>query len=373
MASVAPRRQFLLSLALLSASALTLAAGVPRAGDALADRIGRHFVESIEPSGFSGAILVALGDEVLLRRACGLANREEGLENQPQTRFRIGSISKQFTAALVLRQSERGLLALDDLAGEYWQETPAQWSEVTLRHLLQHTSGIHSVTDLPDFGTRLMGQPLRPAQQLANVTALPLDFAPGTEWRYSNSGYLLLALAAEQVGGKRFEDLLAEEILRPLELSSTGSESSAGEVALLARGYERRRDGPIEPAAFIDMNVPTGAGGLYSTVDDLLRWARAIERRELLAPASWEAMLEPGLGDYGLGVMVQERHGLARVSHGGGINGFLSWLALYPERGAVVVVFSNLADESGPQTLPQAIGESLEAMVLAAEPVAAGR
>lgn len=373
MASSASRRQFLLSLALLSVAPLGHASLAARGGAGLAEELERHFAETIEPGGFSGVVLVALGDEVLLRRACGLADREKGIANEPRTRFRIGSISKQFTAALVLRQEEAGLLALDDLAGEYWEETPAPWSEITLRHLLQHTSGIRNVTDLPDFDRRLMGQPLRPAQQLASVSALPLEFAPGTDWRYSNSGYLFLALVAEKVGGERYEELLAEQILKPLELSSTGSESAEGEVALLARGYERRGDGPPQPAAFIDMNVPTGAGGLYSTVDDLLRWARAIERRELLAPASWEAMLAPGLGHYGLGVSVESKQGFVRVSHGGGINGFLSWLALYPDRSAVVVVLSNVADESGPKTHPLGIGQSLESMILAAEPAAAGR
>jgi D-alanyl-D-alanine carboxypeptidase len=349
------------------------ASAAPQATDAPArERLERHAREELQPLGFSGALLVRRGDEVLLRRGLGPADREREIDNGPQTVFRIGSVSKQFTAALVLRLAERGALDLDALAGEYWIDCPPDWSEVTVRHLLGHTSGIPNVTDRDDY-LELCLRPLRPAASLALVIDRPLEFAPGTQWRYSNSGYLLLALIAERVGEKPFEQLLEELILEPLGLAHTGSEVRTGAVPGLARPYFQDGSGAIQPGPPIDMNFPVGGGGMHSTLDDLSRWLAAVDARELLAPASWDAMLQAGLENYGLGVMVGQVGGEAVVHHGGSINGFESWVALFPGRDLQVVVLSNLASESQPRLNAQRVGMELAGLCLDPGAVGAGR
>lgn len=359
--------------AALLAAGWSSAFAAPQAPEASArERLERHAREELEPLGFSGALLVRRGDEVLLRRGLGSADREGKVANTPETVFRIGSVSKQFTAAVVLRLAERGALDLDALAGEYWPDCPPAWSEVTVRHLLGHTSGIPSVTDRDDY-LELCLKPLRPAESLALVAGLPLQFAPGTQWRYSNSGYLLLALIAEQVGEKPFEALLEESILEPLGLAHTGSEVRTGAVRGMARPYGQDAAGAIQPGPPIDMNFPVGGGGMHSTVDDLSRWLTAIDARELLAPASWEAMLSEGLENYGLGVMVGRVAGEAIVHHGGSINGFESWVALFPERDLQVIVLSNLASESDPRLNAQRVGMGLAGLCLDPSVVGAGR
>ena len=372
MAHTASRRQF------LHVSALALALAAPAwsaspAGDAGAERLARHVEQVLAPSSFSGAILVSRRGELLLGQGFGQADIEQGVANTPDTVFRIGSISKQFTAAVILALAERELLDLEALAGEYWVDCPASWSEVTVRHLLNHTSGIPSVTDLDAF-YELCEQPLRPAESLALVTGMPLEFAPGSRWKYSNSGYLLLALIAETVGEQPFEELLDELILQPLELSHTGSEVHTGPVSGLARPYGRQAGGEPQPGPPIDMNFPTGGGGVHSTVDDMLRWARAIEGRELLSQASWEAMLTPAQENYGFGIVISPVAGQPCIHHGGSINGFESWLGLFPEQGLVVVVLANVSTEGERDLNPQVLGSTLAEQVLAprAEPVPAG-
>jgi D-alanyl-D-alanine carboxypeptidase len=371
LARSAPFRPFL-HIALLAA-ALPSALAAPRAGgEGDAERLARFATETLEPAGFSGALLVRREGRVLLRRGLGLADREAGVANTPETVFRIGSVSKQFTAALVLRLAELDLLELDALAGEYWIDCPPGWSEVTLRHLLGHTSGIPSVTDRDDY-LELCLKPLRPADSLALVADLPLEFEPGTRWAYSNSGYLLLALVCETVGEKPFEELLDAHVLRPLGLAHTASEVLTGPVAGMARPYGQGADGTIAAGHPIDMNFPVGGGGLHSTVDDLARWLHAIDARELLSRASWEELLREGREHYGMGVMVGAVGGEAIVHHGGSINGFESWVALFPERDLEVVVLSNLASEANPDLNAQRVGMGLAGLLLDPAAVGAGR
>lgn len=359
--------------AALLAAWLPILTAAPQAADASArERLERHADQDLAPMGFSGALLVRRGEDVLLRRGMGLADREREIANTPETVFRIGSVSKQFTAAVVLRLAERGALDLDALAGEYWLVCPPAWSEVTVRHLLGHTAGIPNVTDRDDY-LELCLQPLRPAGSLALVADRPLEFAPGSQMRYSNSGYLLLALIAEQVGEKPFEQLLEELIFEPLGLAHTGSEVRTGAVPGLARPYYQDAQGAVHPGPPIDMNFPVGGGGMHSTLDDLSRWLSAVDARELLAPASWEAMLQEGLENYGLGVMVGQVAGESIVHHGGSINGFETWVALFPERDLQVVVLSNLASESDPRLNAQRVGMGLAGLCLDPSLVGAGR
>ena len=321
----------------------------------LTEHLTTALARQVEETGFQGSVLVAQGERALVRAAFGMADREQGIENKPETRFRIGSISKQFTAASVLRLVERGEVRLDDLAGEYWIDTPAEWSEITVEHLLRHTSGIFNVTNRRDF-RQWQSRPHRPADLIRKVVDMPLDFAPGESWSYSNTGYLFLAQIVEHVTDTQFEAFLAAEVLAPLKLENSGSECLDAPVPGLAQGYRETEEG-WATALPIDMNVPAGGGGMYSTIDDLWAWARAMMAREHLQPETWEAMLDPGLGDYGLGLWIQELDGTKRIQHGGGINGFASQLLILPEMDAVLVALSNY-ESSDPSALTYGLEEA---------------
>jgi CubicO group peptidase (beta-lactamase class C family) len=224
----------MISLAVLSS--LGLAVVATPTNEELAQHLQEALEAQVAESGFQGAVLVARGEEVLVRAGFGSADHERDLPNTPKTRFRIGSISKQFTAAAILLLVEAGEVRLDDLAGEYWIDTPAAWSEVSVDHLLHHTSGIFNVTDLRDFDA-WQALPARPTDQMKKVAELPLNFEPGTSWKYSNTGYLFLAQIVEQASGRRLETFLDELLLDPLGIVKTGSYCLDAQVAGLAQGF----------------------------------------------------------------------------------------------------------------------------------------
>lgn len=289
---------------------------------------------------FSGAVLVAQRGKVLFDRAYGQANREWEIANTPATRFRIGSITKQFTAVSILLLEERGKLKLTDLVSQHVPDTPAAWSKITLRHLLTHTSGLTNVTDLPEF-ILWKNSPSTPTQMVARFSELPLDFQPGERFAYSNSNYLVLGLIVERVGGQRYGGFLREHVLDPLGLKDTGLDSNLTVLPRRATGYGYR-DGNYLNAPHSDMSVPHGAGAMYSTTHDLWRWAEGVFVDQLLTPASRAKLLTPEKDGYALGVRVYEQRGRKVIEHGGAIAGFSSALRYYPADGVTIVVLSNL-------------------------------
>lgn len=303
---------------------------------------------------FMGTVLVARDGQVLFETACGLANAEWDVPNSLQSRFRIGSVTKQFTAAAFLRLAEQGKLSLDDPAARYVPDLPAAWQGITLRHLLGHTSGIPDFSKLPDYADRRRG-PLELEKTLARLYAFPLESTPGAKFSYSNSGYILLSLILERVTGRKLAVYLREEFFTPLGLVDTDVDENGAIVRHRAAGYYRPK-GRLANAPFINMDVPLGAGALRSTARDLWRWTDALMGGRVLTADSVRIMTTPGLGDYGLGLVIRERYGRKVIEHAGSIEGFTAHLRYYPETRITVVILANVNSPS-PTLLADQLGE----------------
>jgi CubicO group peptidase (beta-lactamase class C family) len=334
----------------VSLLALSLAATPALAQDT--GRMQQVVAADADKGEFMGAVLVARDGQVLLDRGYGSANLEWKIPNDGDTKFRLGSITKQFTAAAILLLLERGKLSLDAPIKAYLPDAPAAWDKVTVRHLLSHTSGIPSFTSFDDYSK---SRPL-PAT-LDSLTARfrdkPLDFQPGEKWNYSNSGYILLTAIVEKMSGQPYAAFITDNIFKPLGMADSGYDSHAAVLPHRASGYSRSPKGPVN-ADYIDMTIPQGAGALYSTTHDLLKWTTGLAEGKLLKPQSVQAMATPVKDGYGLGVFIANADGATVINHGGGIEGFNTWLGYDPDRKLTVVVLGNL--NSG---APDRLGKSL--------------
>lgn len=306
----------------------------------------------VRDSTFTGSVLVARDTEIILNKGYGLANVEWQVPNSPTTKFRLGSLTKQFTSASILLLEERGKLSLEDHVKKYLPDAPPSWDAITIFHLLTHTSGIFNYTALPDF-TTTMPLPLTPPQIVAKVRDRALDFEPGSKMSYSNSGYIVLGMIIEKVSGESYASFVQKNLFDPIGMKDSGYDSSTTVIPRRASGYVRGPNGPSN-AAYLDMSLPYAAGALYSTTEDLLRWEQALFGGTVLKPASLEKMTTPFKGNYALGVLVREHEGHRVVEHNGGINGFNTFLAYYPESRITIAVLGNLNG-----TAPEAIGAAL--------------
>ncbi|MGA3028961.1 MAG: serine hydrolase [Bryobacteraceae bacterium] len=305
---------------------------------------------------FMGSVLVARGDQVLLSKGYGSANLEWDIPNSPATKFRLGSITKQFTAVSILLMEERGKLKTDDPVKKFMPDAPAAWDKITIYHLLTHTSGIPSFTSFPDYASQ-EPFPTTPEKLVARFRDKPLDFQPGEKWSYSNSGYVLLGYLIEKVSGESYEKFVQENIFTPLGMKDSGYDSNSAIIPRRAAGYAHGKDGPVN-AGYIDMSVPFSAGALYSTTGDLLRWEQGLFGGKLLSAASLAKMTTPFKEDYACGLSVHTVNGHKAIDHGGGIEGFNTFLAWYPEDKLTVVALANLNGDA-----PQGIATRLAAIV----------
>lgn len=299
-----------------------------------------------DPGNFMGSALVAIDGEVLLDRAWGSADLEWDIANTTNTKFRIGSVTKQFTAVSLLLLQERGMLSLDDPLSKHLPDSPDAWSDITLRHLLRHTSGIPSVTSLDDFGT-FKYLPTTQDELIARFSGLPLEFEPGSQWKYSNSGYVVLSRVVEHVSGQSYEAFIRTNLLDPLGMNETGIDNSSVILPKRADGYSPSSQGIIN-ADYVNMAIPAGAGALYSTTGDLLKWQRGLFGGNLLSEESLSEYVTPSpfeardADKYAHGVLVHIDETGRTYWHGGGIEGFNAWLGYDPDRKATVVVLANL-------------------------------
>ena len=306
---------------------------------------------------FNGAALIVDDGEVLFEGAFGRSDFAGGGANAPGTRFRIASLTKQFTAALILRLEEEGLLRVEDPVGRYIEEYPPENAErITLHHLLTHTSGLPSYTNMPGFMEWEAATPFSADEIIALTWEDPLSFEPGTDFEYSNSGYVLLGWIAERVTGLSYDEALRTYVLDPLELRDTGYDHGLWPPEGHARGHTRDLVG-YRPARLIDPSVPYSAGMLYSTVGDLARWATGlfVEGSLFRDTETLARMTTPGLesGSYGYGVGVRRRDierdlGVRAIEHSGGIFGFSSYLRVFPDHGRLIVLLDNTSSDLGP-------------------------
>ncbi|ENO83572.1 beta-lactamase [Thauera linaloolentis 47Lol = DSM 12138] len=289
-----------------------------------------------------GAVLVASQGKVLFSRGYGAANLEWDVANTPLTKFRIGSVTKQFTAAAVLLLEQDGKLRLKDRVSAHWPQAPAAWKDITVFHLLTHTSGIPNYTAFPEFASlQVFDTPVE--KIVEGMRNRPLDFTPGSKYDYSNSGYVLLGWLIERISGQRYGDFVRDRIFEPLGMQDSGYDSNTAIIERRAAGYERRRDQPLANAGFVHMSTPHAAGALYSTAEDLLRWAQGLFGGTLLSAESLKKMTTPYKGGYALGLEVKQVDGHEVIEHDGAIDGFDSFLSYYPAQKVVVIVLSNVA------------------------------
>lgn len=289
---------------------------------------------------FMGSVLVARGDEVLLNKGYGSADLEKQIPNDPKTKFRLASVTKQFTAAAILLLEERGKLKIEDPVKNYLPDAPAAWDKITICHLLTHTSGIPGFTEFPDYSLTQMN-PATPEQLVARFRDKPLEFVPGEKWNYSNSGYVLLGYLIEKVSGTSYAKFVQENIFSPLGMKDSGYDSNEDVIEHRATGYARGASGPVK-AAYIHMSIPFSAGALYSTTEDLLRWESGLFGGELLKAESLQKMTTPFKSGYALGVGVLTKDGHKVISHSGGIEGFRTHLSYFPDGKYTIAVLSNL-------------------------------
>ncbi len=315
---------------------------------------------------FMGSVLVARDGKTLLDKGYGFANLEWQVPDTPTTKFRLGSITKQFTAASILLLEERGKLKTDDPVKKYMPDAPAAWDKVTIFHLLTHTSGIPSFTSFPDLPKRQL-EAMTPQQLVDWFRDKPLEFEPGTKWNYSNSGYVLLGYLIEKISGQSYAGFVQQNIFTPLGMKDSGYDSNSAIIERRAAGYAPGKNGP-ENAGFVNMTVPLSAGGLYSTTEDLLRWEQGLFGGKLLSPASLAKMTTPFKQDYAFGLGVSTTNGHKVIAHNGGIEGFNTSLAYYPDDKLVVAVLGNL-NGNAPDAIASALGKTAhgEKVVLPSE------
>jgi CubicO group peptidase (beta-lactamase class C family) len=269
---------------------------------------GRAIDDLAASQAFTGAVLVAIDGKPVLRRAVGEANREWHVANTVDTRFRIGSTTKTFTAVTILRLVDEGKVALDAPVAEYVPNLPQAWAGVTIKMLLSHTAGVPDYVFAPTFKDREARLVQMPKSLLALVREKPLDFPPGEGWRYSNTGFVLLGMVIEKVSGRSYADYLRDEFFTPLGMADTGYETEDAVMARRASGYMRTRDGwALGP--FMAPSSAYAAGALYSTVDDLLKWDQALYGDRLVSKAGRDLMFADYRNHYGLGWQVDETWG----------------------------------------------------------------
>jgi CubicO group peptidase (beta-lactamase class C family) len=260
--------------------------------------------------------------------------------------FRIGSVTKQFTAAAIMRFVEEGKLALDDELATFIPDFPLQGHTVTIRHLLNHTSGIPSYTDLGEEWQKLWPLNLTHEEMLALVKDKPFDFAPGEKWAYNNTAYYMLGMIIEHISGTTYADHMQNEFFTPLGLDRTRYDITSDIIKNRARGYGFRND-TITNAPPLGMSQPFAAGSLLSTSEELVEWSIALTTGKVVAPESFTQMTTPAkladgeTTDYGFGLQLEEFEGQKSISHGGGIHGFNSMLIFLPDADIHIAVISN--------------------------------
>jgi len=315
--------------------------------DERAEKIGELLAAYHDLGQFNGSALVADGGQLVLKKGYGLANMEWQVPNSPDTRFRLGSITKQFTAALVLQQVAKGKLRLDGRLSDYLPDYRKDTGEkVTLHHLLTHTSGIPSYTSGPDI-VEIGRDPHEVAEFVKTYCSGDLQFDPGSRFTYNNSGYFLLGAILEKTTGQRYERLLQESILDPLGMKDTGYDHHETVLARRAAGYEKSLTGGYRNAGYLDMSVPYAAGSLFSTVEDLFRWDQALYGEAVLSATSKGVMFKPFLQHYAYGWTVSTAAadgpdaGATLIGHEGGINGFNTLLLRLVDRHGLIVLLNN--------------------------------
>jgi CubicO group peptidase (beta-lactamase class C family) len=340
-------------------------AGATLAEQDLASRIDAAIAPYFKAEAPGATVIVVKDGKTVLRRAYGMADTVKGVKMTPEMALRLGSVTKQFTSTAILMLVEEGKLSLEDDITKHLPDYPTRGRKITIEHLLTHTSGIASYTGKPDYIAK-MSQDVTVAQMIDSFKNDPLDFEPGSQFRYNNSGYFLLGAIIEKISGQSYASFLEQRIFAPLGMKDSYYEGAGRSRAPVAAGHTRAAAG-FGAARPISMSQPYAAGALVSTVDDLARWDAAVSSGKLLKPATWQrAFTSYRLPDgkptnYGYGWEVGKVQGEAMNGHSGGVNGFTSHIMRFPAKGVYVAVLTN--SDSGPAN-PGVVARKAAALAL---------
>jgi CubicO group peptidase (beta-lactamase class C family) len=325
----------------------------------IADSLDRYLSARTELGRFSGAVLVAKGDRVLFRKGYGFADVARRAPYTPETRHAVASITKMFTSMAALKQRDSGKLKLDDSVCAHLAACPDAWRPVTVQELMRHTSGIPDYEDPLELGSEkylaVMTQEGTSRRLVEEAKKKPLDFPPGTKFRYSNTGYLVLAEVVENASGRPFNEVVTETLLKPAGMNRAGLFDGKTVPEGLAAGYTHPElgwakllagtpltDGHLAARPHLPLTPPAGDAGLYATVDDLLAWSRAMDGGALVPRAEADEVFAPGLEGYGYGWFTGEGFKRRRYRHNGGLPGYTSDFVKFPDEGLTLVVLCNL-------------------------------
>jgi CubicO group peptidase (beta-lactamase class C family) len=331
-------------------------AWICRGQSAVSQNLNSHLEAWKTVNSLSGSVLLIHRNQTLWNEAYGPANREWKVANTKDTKFRIGSITKTFTAVGILLLEQEGKLSVNDPIHKHLPDAPESWRTITLHHLLSHTSGIHSLTNWAGFSmfSRL---PLTTKELYERIRDWPLRFAVGEQYEYSNSGFIILGLVIEKVSGQTYREFLQDSLLKPALMANSGLDVSEEILPQRAAGYKNNG----ENATYLDMCIPFSAGAMYSTTGDLAKWVDALMTDKILRLEARTKLWTPVKGKYGYGWSVINRNGKRMVGHNGSINGFQSSLWWLPEQQLLSVVLCNRngpdADRLSVELVDIAMGE----------------
>lgn len=314
----------------------------------LAGWVERYMADAQKFDHFSGVVLIARGDRRIFGRAYGMANYELNVPNTLETRFRIGSVSKTFTAAAVAKLHQQGRIDLDRTICAYLKDCPSQWGPITVRQLLSHTSGLVNFTSLPEAKGSFLTLPHTHEEIIGLFRNRPLESAPGEKYSYNNSAYYLLGVIVENVSGLPLDKYLQDTFFTPLKMVGTGDDAGQGLVAGRASGYRQAGDGGIANTYYIDMTNSFAIGGLHSTAEDLLLWGQAFDSTLLFDRPVLDEIFTPARNsDYGLGWALGPVGDCSHAYHDGGITDFSASLQRITSRGITIVAISNRGNDGG--------------------------
>jgi CubicO group peptidase (beta-lactamase class C family) len=290
---------------------------------------------------FNGVALVFHNGAVVLNKGYGFSDLNSKTLNNPDTRFPILSITKSFTSTIILKLQDDNKLSINDKLSKYFPDYP-NGSKITIHHLLTHSSGIHNYTD--DVGiedSAIVNHPLSKEWVVSYFRDKHADFPPGKRYRYNNSGYFLLGLIIEKVTGKAYETVVRELIFNSLGMTQSGFDFINLPRAVRAQGYEFWDEERVVPYKHYDSTFAYSAGSIFSTTNDMVKWATAVSARRILLPETWELAFKAKIQNYGYGWQTGQFSGRKYVKHSGGYPGFMSEFIYYPEQGLSIILLNN--------------------------------
>jgi CubicO group peptidase (beta-lactamase class C family) len=306
---------------------------------------------------FNGTVLVARQGIVLLDKGYGYKNIQAKTLNDSNTIYQIGSLTKQFTAIIILQFQEQLKLSVSDPLSKYIPDYP-NGDRITIEHLLTHTSGIVNYTKDELFMANNAINPISIEDLIRRFKNLPLEFTPGEKYSYSNSGYILLGYIIQKISGKSYFEVVKENIFQPLGMNHSGFDFKALKNSDKATGYLRLTQKINKPAPTVDSTVSFSAGGIYTTVGDLYKWDRALYTEKIISSASLQKAFTPYKANYGYGWVIDSTFGKKVLMHEGGIFGFVSFIGRIPADEICIILLDNLGSEGLPK-----IAESINAIL----------